>query len=1123
MWLTRVAINRPVAISMLFVALAVMGWRSMRSMPVDLYPPIDIPYVSITTIYPGAGPEEVENSVTQPLEESVSGINNLKNVQSTSQEGVSTISLEFHVGTDVDAASQDVRSRVDAVMGQLPDDAERPVVAKLDITAIPIMSIGLSSPRPPAELRKLADDVIKDRLARVRGVGAVGVAGGDVREILVAVDKSRLEAQGVSIMQVSQALKAENLNVPTGTVENTRREFAVRAMGEFSSVRDIDNVKIPTANGPVRLTDIATVRDTVADRKVLTRLDRNDSVALTVLKQSGANTVAVAEGVKAELERLSGRHYLDESREGEPIPGVRPLLPADVSFRTAFDQSDFILDVLNELRSSLLLGALLASIVVFLFLHTLRGTAIVALAIPTSLISTFIPIYFSGFTMNMMVMMAMALSVGILVDDSIVVLENIYRHLALGEPPREAAFNGRTEIGLAAMTITMVDVVVFVPIAFMGGIVGMFFRQFGITVACATLFSLFVSFALTPMLASRWAKREDILLERAEVPVSGVAELARVAGGSPSRSDFLRRVFRQLDIAYNALDHLYRQVLAWSLQHRVAVLLIGPIALIGVMTPITKGIGLLISAGLIALGMLAGAVFCRGSGRRAVLILGAAAIALAVSVRAQLGFEFFPSVDQGQFRVSVEMPAGTSLKQTDHVARQLEETLFNRKVFPEVKTVFTSAGSTSQGLVGEQGRGALYADLSVVLVDKKQRRRSDKQVMEVINRYADRIPGADVKVAAGGMGGHSESPLTIELSGNDVRELTTVAQRLRDCVAAIPGVVDADISWKSGRPECQVKVDRDRLAEKGLTTAQVAGALRTALEGGTETKFRQGGDEFDIRVRLRERDRARLADIDDLVVGSTPAGTVRLKDIATCSMAAGPTKIDRKNRVRMVQVTAGLAPGYYLGNVRQVIDRAIADFDYGGTKMAWGGEVEMQQESFGLLISALGLSIVLVFILMAALFESILSPFIIMLSLPMALVGGIAALIVTGKTLSIITMIGIIMLVGLVTKNAILLVDYTNTLRARGKERNEAILEAGPTRLRPILMTTLTMIFGMLPTALALGKGAEMRSPMAITVIGGLILSTLLTLVFIPVLYTYMDDLSRRLGFAGVRQRTEAM
>jgi HAE1 family hydrophobic/amphiphilic exporter-1 len=1091
MWLTRVSILRPVTITMVVVAIVVLGLVSRSRLPVDLYPKSDIPYVTVVATYAGTGPQEVETLITKPIEDAVSTISNVKNVTSTSQEGVGRVAIEFNLGTDLDTAANDVREKVDSVRMQLPRDMDPPVIEKFSLSSFPVVSFALASPRPPKELRRIADDVIKDRLGKLKGVGSVSVVGGDIREILVSVDKDALEGYGLTINDVVQALQSTNLNLPSGSIKEGRREYAVRAVGEFRSPEELHDVRLVTRRGnAIYLSDVAETSDTVAERTSFARVDGVDSVAVTVLKQSDANTVEVADGVRNELMALTGQTF---DQEGHEVKGVarRPgVLPPDITARITRDQSAFIREALHDLQKHLMLGSLFAVLVVFLFLHNLRGTFIVALAIPTSIIATFSPMYFSGFTLNQMTMLGLSLTVGILVDDSIVVIENIYRHLRMGEVPREAAFSGRTEIGLAAITITLVDVVVFVPIAFMGGIVGQFFRQFGLTVAMATLFSLFVSFTLTPMLSSRWFREAEALPDEE-------GRSARQAGASIF-SRAVAAFFAAFDRIYAAFRTRYRGVLSWALDHRLVTVFIGISALmasVAVAIPAqSKTVPLALIGVLTIVGVLAGGK----GGRLAMAVIGAACLLLGGTAYKKLGREMFPQVDQGQVTVSVELPAGSSLAATDEVVRKLEGFLLDRKGNPEVESVLSTVGSD----------GASKASVAVTLIDKTLRKRCDSQFAEAVGRYASAIPGANIKASVyAHLGGPGQSPVSIELSGSNMDELVRVADRIKDRVARVPGILNADTTWKVGKPELRAVIDRNRAADRGITTYQVASALRASLEGDTTSKYREGSNQYDIRVRLNQADRQSVAQVADLVVGFG-SGPVYLGDIAQVSLVTGPTKIDRKNRQRMVAVTADIATGYTAGNVEQAIARAIKDVPLGNVSMKFGGESEIRQESFGHLDQSLGLSVVLIYVLQAALFEGYLSPFIIMFALPMALVGALLAIVITGKSLSIISMIGIIMLMGLVGKNAILLVDYTNTLRGQGMERREALLEAAPIRLRPILMTTLAMVCGMLPIALATARGGEVRAPMAITVIGGLIVSTLLTLLVIPVLYTVFDGVA---------------
>lgn len=1034
MQLTKLAIARPVVILMLFSALLVLGLKSRSGMTVDLFPNVNFPYAVIVTAYPGAGPEEIETLVTKPIEDNVISVSGLKNLESSSQEGVSMVSMEFELGTEMISTMADVRSKVDAAKMMLPQDATSPLVQKLDIGAIPVLWLGISSARPPKELRDIADDIIKDRLSKIKGVAQVSVSGGDVREIHLNIDKSRLEAYGMSIAQITQALMYDNMNVPGGKITEGSKDYSIRAMGEFDSIDEISDLEISMPNmmgGPpriIKIGDVAEIKDTVAERQTITRLQEKDSIGILIQKQSDANTIDVANAVKRELQNL------------------KIVLPKDVTIAVAYDQSDRVKEAMADVNTSLILGALLAVLIVFIFLHNLRGTFIVAIAIPISMISAYIPISFAGFTMNMMVMLAFSLAVGILVDDSIVVLENIYRHLDKGEPPAEAALNGRNEIGLAAVAITTVDVVVFVPIAFMGGIVGMMFKEFGITVAVATLFSLLVSFTLTPMLASRWYKQNET---------------------SKAKKGF----FKWFDDSYKKVDNGYRRMLEWALRKRGNVL----------------------------------------------LIVLATIVLITVIAFFKTQSEFVPRIDNGRISINIEMPAGTSIHTTDSVAGEVEKII--AKV-PDVDNIFTTIGSSGLGRMSG-GEGANYAQISMALKQKesvmdrmfsifnpsnRKRIKSDELIADEVRNMLKNVPGGKITVKIdNSMAG--ESPIDIVLTGTNTDELNNVSQEIREIVAGVPGIINADVSWKVGKPEIMINIDKLKASNMGLSTLQVASVIRTSLAGNTDSKFREDGKEYDIRVHLNEFDRDKLDDVQRIVVGSNNGMAVYLQDIADIKSSVGPTKIDRKNRQRKVSVTADLMPGYKLASVQMQIEKSIANVDMGGVERDYGGEIQMMIESGKKLIGALVLSILLVYMLMAALFESLLNPFIIMLSVPLAIIGAILGLIMTGETLNIVSMIGIIMLIGLVTKNAILLVDYTNTLRGRGMERNPAILEAGPTRLRPILMTTFAMIFGMLPTAIKLGRGSELRAPMAIAVIGGLIVSTLLTLILIPVMYTYMDDL----------------
>ncbi len=1105
MWLTRLAVNRPVFILMVVLAFMVIGLRARGGMKAELNPRVDFPFVTVTTTYPGAGSEEIETLITKPLEDAVGSANNLKNITSRSQEGMSSIALEFNLGTDSNLVAVEVKQKVEAALRRLPRDVDPPVVEKLDMSAMPVLSLGMTGQKSLKEVRYLADNVVKYRLSRVPGVGSVAVGGGDVREIQVHVDKNRLSAYGISVSAVIQSLRSQSLNLPSGHITEGKKDYSIRVLGEFQSVDEIKNVRLffpSAARGgmtPIYLRDVAEIKDTVAEKTVLTRINKRESVGVVVLKLSDANTVDVVRGVEKELEE------------------IKKELGEDVEFVTAMDQSKLVEAALEDVNVSLILGALLATLVVFLFLHNFRGTLICALSIPTSIMATFIPMYFFGFTINQMTMLALSLVTGILVDDSIVEIENTYRHFAKGKTPREAALTARAEIGLAAITITFVDVVVFVPIAFMGGIVGRFFRQFGLTVAISTLFSLFMSFTFAPMLASRWYRYG----ENPEEQKSGI--------------------FGAFERFFHALDSGYRLALVWALkdeplfgisrggfQKFISGALRRKLFVLLIILFVLRRLNFLPAQPLQIFFILCVVLFMflsfLASHRYAVIIAGVLSLGIAFGVFGKsLKFQFMPVVDQGQIMVNLELPVGVSLETTDRITKQIESVVSS---IPEAKNVFSEAGRISGGFRSAPETGYQYSQVQVELLDKKglidvlmpwkskgkkMRARTDVEISDEIRQKLSSIPGRITVITVRGFGG-AQPPVWIELYGQDLVKMEKIARAMQSRLSKVEGIFGADISLRSGKPEIQVRLDRVKAASLGVDVQTVALALRSSIEGNIDLKYREKGDEYNIRVQLSGMDRQSVSDVGGVLVANVNGSPVHVRDVALLTLGSGPTKIERKNRQRQVIVTGNLMPGYALGNLQGKINEAIADIPLGDVRLFWGGEAERMREEGKNMGAALGLSIILVYMLMASLFNSLLHPFTILLSLPMALIGAIVALVIRNETLSIISMIGFIMLVGLVMKNAILLVDFTNVLRARGKERTEAILEAGPTRLRPILMTTIAMILGMLPIALRIGRASEQRAPLGVAVIGGLILSTLLTLVMIPVIYTLFDDLTEKLS-----------
>ena len=1019
MWLTRTAIQRPLIVLIVFGTILAFGLVSWTRLGVELLPAIEFPLVVVTTAYPGAGPEAVDTLVTRKVEDAVASLNEIKNIQSTSSEGVSSVTILFTERASKDSA-QDVERRVSAIRSELPTDAKTPSIDKFDPNSQPIIELALGGTRDLGQLQRLGDDLIKKRLEGLPGVARVTLLGGLTREIQVQASQAQLQARGLSILQLTQALQADNLNVPAGSVTQRDQDWTVRLNSQVQNLQDLHNVLIAnTPTGAVRLKDVATVVDTYKQATVLQRSNGQPALGVLIYKQASANTVSTSEAVS------------------KGIAALKQDLPNGVTINEVFDASTYIKGSVADVQTALLLAVLLTGLVLLVFLHTLRSTAIVLLAIPTSLIATFGMMKLLGLTFNFMSLMGLALTVGILVDDSIVVLENIARHLHLGEKPKEAAINGRSEIGMAAIAITLVDVVVFTPIAFMTGAVGQYFREFGLVIATATLFSLFVSFTLTPLLASRWLKGGAI---HARVSHHPLAMFGRV-----------------WDAGYEYVLRAYRAALGFSLHHRWIVL-------VGAIASFAGGIA------LVALGVLSS--------------------------------EFMPRDDGGQVQVTIELPPGTALNVTNAAAASIEEKLM---AVPEIETVFTSVGVGGDFFAAGQAR---FANMYVQLKDKKHRQRSNEQVANDVRDFGRGVPGMTLKsTALSTLGGGGGGAIQVRIQGEDQQVLAALARQVADVVRKVPGTVDISDGGVVGQPEMVVNIDRERATDFGLTPGQVASVLRTGLAGSVVGTFRPSGSKgWDISVLLNPDDRTRLDHLNEIPILTPSGSTIRLGQVAQVASVTGPTQISRRDRQRSVTVSAGL-DGTPSGDVSQRVQAGIDAIKVpAGYKVSQGGDAQDQGEAFLQIFQALGLSVLLMYALMALLFESLLFPFIVMLSLPLALVGAFGLLALTGNTLNLMSMIGMILLTGLVGKNAILLVDYTNHLRHAGMARNAALLEAGPTRLRPILMTTFALILAMLPLAMRVGEGGEWRAPLAVTVIGGLITSTFLTLLVIPAVYTIVDD-----------------
>jgi HAE1 family hydrophobic/amphiphilic exporter-1 len=1023
--LSGVAIRRPVFTAMLMAGLVVMGLFSYKRLAIDQFPAIDLPIVTVQTTFPGASAEGVEREVTRRLEQAFNPVQGVRNITSVSLEGVSQVIIEFELGRNVDEAAQDLRSKLDGIRRDLPSDIDPPIVAKLDPSAQPILSLALSSQALPlVPMTTLANETLRRRLEAVPGVGEVRVSGGAEREVRVNLRPDRLRALGITVPEVTAALARQNLEVPAGRVRRGASEQLVRVAGRITSPGQFGDVIITTRNGdPVRVRDVANVEDGSPEERSMAILNGERAISIEILKVSGANTVAVADGVRAALADLSA------------------ALPPGATIRVVRDNSVFIRNSIRDVIHELQVGALLTVLIVMLFLNDWKATAITSLALPVSVISSFIVMLAMGFTLNVLTLMALSLSIGILIDDAIVVIENIVRHREKGADHFAAAREGTREIILAVMATTFSIVAVFVPVAFMRGIIGRFFFAFGITVAWAVLVSLFVSFTLTPMLSAWWGVNPH--------------------GGHGAEKNPITRALAGFNRAFDRLASRYRGIIVWSLAHRKSTVALATASFVGAMLLFP---------------------FVGGS--------------------------FSPDTDQSEFLVQFQTPQGSSLSYTREKAAQMEALL---RAQPEVVFTFTTIGAGATATVTN-------GDIYVKLTPPRERARSQQEMMAVARQLVVGVYGVRSQVLVPqGMGG-AQAPLQVEIRGPE----TAVLQRLADeglrSLRNAPGIADLKSSLGDPRPEWRIEVDRDLANQVGVDLGGISATLRPLMAGQTATRWEDpSGEERDVVVQVAPEQRQSVEDIANIPVPTASRGangttTVPLRSIARVSASTAPAQIDRKNLQRYVAISGSNAPGVSISEASTTLRANLATLQLPpGYAINLGGQTEQLAETGGYVLETLGLAVILIFLILASQFESFVQPFSIMLSLPLSLVGVLLALLATGTTMNIMSMIGIIMLMGLVTKNAILLIDNANERRRAGAGITDALVEAGVVRLRPIMMTTAAMIAGMLPVALALGEGGEFRAPMARAVIGGLITSTLLTLVVVPVAYTYLDGLATRM------------
>jgi len=1062
MWFTRVSIANPVLATMVMLAFVVLGLFSYQRLKVDQFPEVEFPIVVVQVDYPGASPEIVETEVTRKVEEAVNSIAGINKLYSRSLDGSSVVIIEFNLDVDDRRAAEDVREKMSALRPTLRDEVEEPRVLRFDPASRPVYILALTSPdgsRSAVELSTYADQVLKKRLENVRGVGSVSLVGQVRREVNVYLKPEALEALGVGVEQVVSAVRTENRELPAGALRSRDVERVVQVAGRIAEPADFEKIVVArrgSAGVPVRLGQVADVVDGPQELESLALYNGRRTLALTVLKAQGENTIEVVDGLN------------------RAVAEMRPELPAGIALDVVSDNSRPIRVAVTNVRQTLLEGALLTIAIVFLFLNSWRSTVITGLTLPIALIGTFLFMYAFGFSVNMITLMALSLCVGLLIDDAIVVRENIVRHVQMGKNAHQAALDGTNEIGLAVLATTLSIVAVFLPIGFMGGIIGKFFHEFGITIVAAVLISMFVSFTLDPMLSSIW---HDPAIH--------------AEGASPSaRRSLYDRTLGRLTGAVDRFSHrlgaAYQDILRWSLRHR----------------PATLGIAV-------------------------------ASLVAAFGIVPLLGTEFVPKADFGETNVSFHTPTGTSLEATEAKARQVDAIL---REFPEVRyTVATINTGNAQG----RNTVSVY----VRLVDRKDRSRNVDQLSVPIRERLARVPGITVTQVGllDAVGG--QKPISLSIQGDDLDTLQRLTASLLPKLREIPGLVDIDTSMKPNKPTVDVVLRRDLAAELGLGVGSVTSALRALIAGDTIGNWRADDDEsYDVKVRLAPERRSEPADLErlGLAVGQNPDGSarvIRLAQVAEIVPSFGPNQINRRDLNREVEITANVS-GRSLGEVSADIQKVLdASAFPAGYRARFGGSTKDMQESFGYALSALALAVIFIYMILASQFKSFLQPIALMSSLPLTLIGVVLILLVFGSTLNLFSIIGVVMLMGLVTKNAILLVDFANRAReghvgeelreqglvgeggsgapltgeplaGRKLGREEALLMAARVRLRPILMTTLAMIFGMVPLAFAISEGSEQRAPMGQAVIGGVITSSLLTLVVVPVVYCYLDDLA---------------
>lgn len=1024
MSITEISIKRPLLITVIFVTLILFGFISYNSLNYNLLPKFEASVISVTTIYKGASADEVESSVTKPIEDAISSIEGVDHITSTSMEGVSSIIIQLKPGISTIRAQQDGERKINRILSNLPSNAETPFINRFNSEELPVLRLSASASLSPTEMYDLVDQQIKPILSNVYGVGSINLIGGNQREIQINMNQDKLQAYKVSQMQVYQAIANSNLSFPVGNVESKESRFSIRLDEKIRKVEELRNiiVSVSPTGGRVYLKDVATITDAQSDDKTINRINGKPGIGIEIIKQADANAVKVSKLVKTKLAELEKQY---ESK--------------GLHFEIAVDQSDYTLASADAVMHDLILAVFIVAGVMLLFLHSIRSSMFVLVSLPSAMIPTFILMYAFGFSLNLMTLMALSLVVGILVDDSIVILENIFRHMEMGKDKVKASIEGRKEIGFTAIAITLVDVVVFVPMALAGGMIGNILREFSLVVVFSTLMSLVVSFTITPLLASRFAKLEHL-----------------------TKKTLHGRFFLAFESLIEGIKKEYGKILEWLLKRWVAK------------------IGMLIM----------------------VLILLVASVALVPA--GFIGTAFVAESDRGELNIGLEMAPETPLYVMNQKVLEAEEMVMKH---PEVAKVFSNVGTQSGNALTGNTNTSNIAEISVKLVDKNERKISQEKFGVMMRDEISKIPGLKVTIKPVGITGNSDAPIQIAIKGTDMEKIWTAAKIVNKVVTETPGTDYVEYSTKTPQNEIAVEIDKEKMSMVGLSLPEIGNAMQVAFRGNDQLKYTDQGEEYAINIIGEKSDRQNIESVKNIVIRNNKGASIRLQDIAYIHEELGQSVLQRSDRLNSVMVkafTAGRASGSVIADIQKGINNEKLPE---GIIIDYQGQAQQQKDAFGSLGIAMLIGFLLVYLIMVALYESVIYPFVVMFSIPVALIGAFLALALSMETLTIFAIVGLIMLMGLVAKNGILIVDFANHLKEKGMSRTEALIESGKERLRPILMTTVAMILGMLPIAISTGSGAEVKNGMGWVIIGGLSSSLILTLFLVPTVYYIVDSL----------------